>query len=79
MTVKIQAHFDGKAFIPEEAVNLPAGTRVTVEAELPAGTARSESKEVRRAALLRLSSRESTSTSIPTEALRREHMYGDDQ
>jgi hypothetical protein len=42
MTRTIKAHFDGKAFIPDEPVDLPSGTEVQIhilcETQPPSGT-----------------------------------------
>jgi hypothetical protein len=78
MTVRIKAHFDGKMIVPDEPVDLPVGTAVTVEATLSPKTSVSPTVEARLAAVRRIAGRATRGTPIPDEAFRRENMYGDD-
>ena len=78
MTVRIKAHFDGKTIVPDEPVDLPVGTPVTVEFTDPGGVALAPTVEERLAALHRIASRASNTPGIPLAALRRENMYGDE-
>jgi len=78
MATRIQAHFDGTMIVPDEPVDWPVGTAVTVE---PAGlldATLAPTVEERLEAVRRIASRATHGTSIPDEALRRENMYGDD-
>jgi hypothetical protein len=78
MTVRIKAHFDGKTIVPDEPVDLPVGTPVTVEFPDPGGVALAPTVEERLEAIQRIAERATRGTPIPAEALRRENMYGDE-
>jgi hypothetical protein len=75
MTVRIKAHFDGKAIVPDEPVTLPVGTQLVVETSIPISPGPPTSLEERLAALHRIASRASNTPGIPLEALRRENLY----
>ena len=77
MTVRIKAHFDGKAIVPDEPVNLPAGTPVTVEFAALDTLSTFGSLEDRLTALNRLASMALPGLKISDEALRRENLYED--
>ena len=79
----IQAHFDGKSFVPDEKVDLPVGiaSKVTVElAGLPTPHPVLPPEEIarRRGALRELHEKLATVTPVPLEAVRRVNLYGDD-
>lgn len=74
MVRRIQAHFDGRVIVPDEPLDLPAGTAVAVELAVEETTAQAE----KRAALTRLLGRGLGGLNIPDEALRREAMYGEE-
>ena len=83
MTTTLRAHFDGTVLVPEEAVDLPRDTplRVTVEPaepRLPILADPEKSLEEKLEAIRRTFSHEAPGVDLPAEALRREHMYGDD-
>ena len=42
----IRAHFDGKVFVPDEPVQIPAGSDVTLEIAQPATAPRSTGRDV---------------------------------
>ena len=75
MSVRIRAHYDGKAFVPDEPVDLPVGQGLELYVELP-GEAEDDFAR-RRAALRRIASHGVRGTNIPLEALRRENLYED--
>ncbi len=92
-TLSIRAHFDGRFIVPDEPVDLPLGTPLKIELRFPdsvscevAGimsAAQDPQAVARRVAgfeefTARLG-RKPSGTGIPAEALRREHMYGDDE
>lgn len=77
MVVRIKAHFDGKTIVPDEPVDWPAGTPLTVEWAHPAGVAPAPTVEERLAALDRLKSLAVKGINLPDEALRRENFYED--
>jgi hypothetical protein len=91
-TLCIRAHFDGKVIVPDEPVILPLHAPLNVEvrpsdavsseiSEVMAASANPQSLAQRVANFADFSARlqqRSSSTVIPSEALRRENMYGDD-
>ena len=79
----IQAHYDGKSFVPDEIVDLPIGvsSQVTVKVEgLPVGESSMPAAEIarRRTALRELREKLATIKPVALESLRRENLYGDD-
>jgi hypothetical protein len=75
MTWTIRAHFDGRVIVPDEPIDLPVNQ--TLEVELKPFPAESpvSARERRRAALQRVAARAIHGLNIPTEVLRREHLY----
>jgi hypothetical protein len=77
MTVRMKAHFDGNAIVPDEPVNLPPGTPVTVEFSALHTLAAVGTLEDRLAALHQLASMALPGLKISDESLRRENLYED--
>ena len=79
-TLSIRAHFDGKVIVPDEPVPLPVNAALEVDVRQRVAPGRGDQATVagRLAALGRIVARARHGISIPDEALRREHMYGDD-
>ena len=75
MSVVIRAHFDGKAIIPDEPVDLPVNQ--PLEAELTVVGNESGRSAEREAAWQRMLSLRIAGVCIPEDALRRENMYED--
>ncbi|HYE18258.1 MAG TPA: hypothetical protein VEA69_07425 [Tepidisphaeraceae bacterium] len=84
MTVRIKAHYDGKTIVPDEPVNLPPDTELTVllsypeRHPLPSVFPLAPTETERAEALARFISRPVHGLSIPDDALRRENMYSDE-
>jgi hypothetical protein len=87
--VTIRAHFNGTVLVPDEPLDLPLDTVLELEVKRSNGvspevaaamkTARDPADTARRLAALREFVAHGTQgASIPSEALRRENMYGDD-
>lgn len=86
MTQTIQAHFDGRVFIPDEPVDLPLNEplRLTVEPSHKAASATalpiladpSRTFEEKLDAVRRTFSYGREGKALPDEALRRESIYG---
>jgi hypothetical protein len=77
MTVRIKAHFDGKTIVPDEPVDVPAGTTAVVEFSAASPVFPMPTRQERRAALERIISQSIQGVGIPLEALRRENLYED--
>ena len=75
MGIKVRVHFDGKAIIPDEPVDLPVDE--PIEAELTVVGVKRGRSTSREAAWQKLLSRRISGLSIPDEALHRENMYED--
>lgn len=90
-TVSINAHFDGKSFVPDEPVNISPGEAVVldihktanpkIEQEItePTLSPKFKTADERKAALQRVIEMMQGLPEIPLEALRRENMYADDK
>jgi hypothetical protein len=75
MSITIRAHYDGKAIVPDEPVDLPVGQQLEAEVKvLPAEAEPGDAAEAREA-WRRFVSRGLHGVNIPDEALRRENMY----
>jgi hypothetical protein len=70
MTVRIKAHFDGKTIVPDEPVDVPAGTAAVVEFSAAPPVFQMPSRQERRAALERIIGQSIKGVGIPLEALR---------
>ena len=77
MTVRIKAHFDGTSIVPDEPVQIPAGTPVTVEFSAPHHLRAPGTLEDRLAALHRLASMALPGLKISDESMQRENLYED--
>jgi hypothetical protein len=77
VSISIRAHFDGKTFVPDEPVDLPAGEQVEIVAPSITDEERHWDRKRARAALRRLRADAIPDLNIPDEALRRENMYED--
>lgn len=75
MSVKVRAHFDGKAIIPDEPVDLPVDK--PLEAELTVLGQEPARSAAREAAWRELLSRRISGLKISDESLRRENLYED--
>lgn len=75
MSIVIRAHFDGKAIIPDDPVDLPVDQ--PLEAELTVIEAKRGRSEEREAAWQELLAERISGVCIPEDALRRENMYED--
>ena len=80
--MRIRAHFDGRAIVPDEPVELPVDKPLSVDIQVGSQAAVAAqgspaSDEERQAAVLRLMSRRVSGPPIPDEALRRENLYDD--
>lgn len=78
MTLKLRAHFDGTAIIPDEPLALPAGEALEVEITVPTRGPDAISPDLIAERRRRLRAATGTITGrnpIPLEALRREHLY----
>ena len=75
MSIKVRAHFDGKAIIPDEPVDLPVDE--PLQAELTVLGHQPRRSAAREAAWRELLSRRITGLSISDESLRRESLYED--
>ena len=75
MAIVIRAHFDGRAIVPDEPVDLPVDT--PVKATLAIVEEKPVRSPEREAAWQRLLSLRIPGVCIPEEALRRENMYED--
>jgi len=73
MAIAIKAHYDGKTIVPDEPLDLPAGT--SVDAVLTIVESKLESLSEREVAWQHLLSLRIPDVCIPDEALRRENMY----
>ncbi len=71
----IKAHYDGKTIVPDEPLDLPAGT--PVDAVLTIVESKLESLSEREKAWQHLLSLRIPDVCIPLEALQRENMYED--
>ena len=83
MTITFRAHFDGKVIVPDEPVDLPTDTLLTLDVSVDPAVryAPKTTMEERQAAYERLMARIRSSPpvpQIPDEALRRENLYEDD-
>lgn len=77
VSITIKAHFDGKTFVPDEPVDLPAGEQVEIIAASITDEESQWDPEKARQAWESFKSRAISGLSIPDEALRRENMYED--
>lgn len=78
MSQTIRAHFDGKVFVPDEAVNMPAGQSVRVQpANSDNGTGPSDPVVQDRRDRLRAYAGGLAMGGIPLDATRRENLYRD--
>jgi hypothetical protein len=78
MTVKIRAHFDGKVIVPDEDVELPRDTPLTVHVETQAADAPLAADRQRTAYDAFLArARAHPVPHLPDHALRRESIYED--
>jgi len=75
MSIKVRAHFDGKAIIPDEPVDLPVDQ--PLQAELTVVRPEPGRSAAREAAWQELLSRRTTGLKISDESLRRESLYED--
>jgi hypothetical protein len=88
----MKAHFDGQVIVPDEPVPFPVNAPLDVRLMEGNGVSPEVAAAVKRAkdpqaiaesmaALERIADRASRrrGTPIPTEMLRREHLYGDDE
>ncbi|MEX2218145.1 MAG: hypothetical protein WD749_05240 [Phycisphaerales bacterium] len=76
---RIKAHFDGRVFIPDHPIQLPAGAEVVLDvtSRSPSGTeTNGPTDQLRRAREMVFGSLEVPP--LPPEAMRRESMYRDD-
>jgi hypothetical protein len=78
MAVVIKAHFDGKAIIPDEPVDLPVNQPLEFELKQPADELKWDPDKAREA-IRQIAARAVHGLSIPDEALRREHIYEPDR
>ena len=74
MRISLRAHFDGRAIVPDEAVDIPLNTPLEVELSIPDAKVESN-PDTFQAAMDRLLSRSVRGTSISEESLRRENLY----
>lgn len=78
MTVRIKAHFDGKTIVPDEPVDVPAGTVAVVEFSTGLDALRpATSAGDRLAALDQLAAMALSGLKISDESLLRENLYED--
>ena len=73
MSIRVRAHFDGKAIIPDEPVDLPVDA--PLQAELTVVGQEPMRSAVREAAWQELLARRITGLKISDESLRRENSY----
>ena len=73
----IRAHFDGRFIVPDEPLELPPGTALSIEFSSTPLMEGDASADVRLAALKAIFARPVSGAPIPDEALRRENMYED--
>jgi len=78
MSVIIKAHYDGKAIIPDEPVDLPVNEPLEVELRSSPEFLPWDSEKAKEA-WERLKSHAIPGLNIPDEALRRENMYDPDR
>lgn len=75
----IHAHFDGNVIVPDEPIDLPVGTKVTVQLPHQEESGHLSSQEIeRRMACMQELSGAFSGPFLPDEALRRESIYRDD-
>ena len=74
MSITIRAHYDGKAIVPDEPVDLPVDQPLEIELREISAEPEWDPKRAR-AALQRIAGRAVHGVNIPDEALRRENMY----
>jgi hypothetical protein len=77
MSVVIRAHFDGKTIVPDEPVDLPVGQSLEIELKQVPQVLGWDPEKAREA-IKRIASR-AVPANIPSEALRREHIYEPDR
>jgi hypothetical protein len=77
MGIRVRAHYDGKAIILDEPVDLPVDEPIEAELHVLSREEKAVQIERKLAAIERFSSRAVHGTNIPDEALRRENMYED--
>ena len=77
LSIKIRAHYDSKAIIPDEPVDLPIDEPLELEVTVVRPHEEAADFERRRAALRRIAKEAVRGVNIPLEALRRENMYED--
>jgi hypothetical protein len=75
---RIKAHFDGRVFVPDELVQLPAGKSVSVDLGDNGAGEMSSRPEDQLAKFRRLFVGSLNVPPLPDEALRRESIYRDD-
>jgi len=78
VAIVIRAHFDGKAIIPDEPVDLPINEPLEFELKQVPDELEWDPKKAR-AAIRDIASRAVHGLSIPDEALRRENLYEPDR
>ena len=78
-TLFSRAHFDGKAIVPDEPVDLPVDASLDVEVRPRQASAPDDRATLTRnlEALERVVARSVRGAHIPEELLRREHLYDD--
>jgi hypothetical protein len=77
MSIRVRVHFDGKAIIPDEPVDLPVDEPIEADLHVLSREGKEQDIARRLAAIERIASRAVRGTNIPDEALRRENMYED--
>jgi hypothetical protein len=77
MTVRFRAHYDGKAIVPDEPVDLPVNEELTVSAVRSTGQPSDLSTQEYLAELDELASHAVDGADIPADALLRENLYDD--
>jgi hypothetical protein len=77
VSITIKAHFDGKTFVPDEPVDLPAGEQVEIIAASITDEESQWDPKKAKAALRRFRAGAISGLNIPDEALRRENLYED--
>lgn len=77
MSIRVRVHFDGKAIIPDEPVDLPVDEPIEADLRVLSREEREQDIARRLAAIERIASRAVHGANIPDEALRRENMYED--
>lgn len=79
MSRAIHAHFDGVVIVPDEPVDLPVGTKVTVQLPQQSDSGHPTSQEIeRRLASMKMLAGAFSGPSLSDEALRRDSIYRDD-